>query len=148
MTDTPKTEPQTESKYRTISIDVSGARKSVYERVDRLSTDLGCRWSDLIFLAVQGLLKNPPTEAPAGSAPPRGRSAGFWVVAIRSDKGLVVGFQIKNVKQKTNSDGERWFPYKLGDDKSKGRAKRGAKEAAISMCGLIPLDESAIKFIG
>lgn len=136
----------------TLSLIVSKSREDMVTKLDKIAENLGCRRSDLIWQAMQGIVENPPKEAPAGSRPSTGTSPGFWVVPVMDKAGgKATGVRIVEVESRGDIDGRTFFRYKVEEDdaektaKARDRAAGQAQRAAEFDCKLLGIPTSSIK---
>ncbi len=139
-----------DKKFPTIHLNTTKGREETAKKLQELSKDLdGCRLSDLAWFAVEEMLKNPPTKAPAGSRSSTGTSPGFWIEPIMNPdpeiKGAV-GSRVVEVAKRGDHSGRtfiRTIKTPDGDaaaaKEARLRALNQAKRAAqydLEMCGL------------
>ncbi len=117
----------------TITVTVSETRKPVKQKLEKLAETLGCRVSDLVWHALNTMLKAPPKTAPEGSSQVIGTSAGFWILHKRhatTKRVVSIGIQEVLKRSEVKKETHTFFRYKKGDAKSRTRALKQAKRAA------------------
>jgi hypothetical protein len=126
-------------EYKSFAIGVSKANKRKHEALTGLADKLGCKPSNLVWLAIDNLLQNPPTTAPAGAAPSVGTASGFWVRPVMED-GRAVDVEIVEVANRSDAEGRTFLRYKSGDAKLRNRALNQAKRAAAFDCQMLGIE--------
>lgn len=131
--------------YRTLNVGVGKRHAERFEALGKIAEKLGCKDSDLVWLAIQSLIDNPPTEAPEWARSSTGRSAGFWTMPLYKDndpKKPVVGMKVVEVAARGDQDGRQFCRYAPVKDKdgnvdasksvlARKRAKSQAKRSAV-----------------
>lgn len=127
-------------KYTTLNLVVSKTRQDTYDQLSDLSDKLGCKPGPLVWQAIEALLQNPPTEAPAGAQASTGSASGFWVRPIMGDEGAV-GVEVVEVDSRGDvTDGRQFFRYGAGDEKQRTRSLRQAIRAAHLDCQMLGIE--------
>ncbi len=123
-------------KYGMFNLGIGKANREAFNSLGALATRLGCRATNLAWLAIGNLLKNPPTSAPAGASSGQASAAGFFVAATVNPQGKATGLKIVEVAERRQAKSQfpnlalrTFFRYEPGDVKMRGRAKNQAIKA-------------------
>lgn len=133
-------------RYGTMVVGVSKAREPLHAALTTLAETLGCSRGNLVWLAIEALLKTPPTVAPAGAPTSKGSAAGFWVVPKLDKEGKAEGIGVVEVETRSQAGGRAFYRFKAGDTKARSRARKQAITAAgydLRMLGL-PADSITV----
>ena len=123
--------------YRTLNVGIGKRHTERFEALGKLSESLGCKDSDLVWLAIDKLIADPPKEAPEWARSSTGRASGFWTVPVRDKSGTVTSMRVVEVAKRGDQDGRQFCRYQVfPDDASKTtlarkRAKNQAKRSAL-----------------
>lgn len=129
--------------YRTLNVGVGKRHQERFEGLGKLAEKLGCKDSDLVWLAIQSLIDNPPTEAPEWARSSSGNSSGFWTVPTRDKSGAVTGMKVVECARRGDVQGGRQFcRYAILKDKegvlelsknatARKRARKQAQRSAV-----------------
>lgn len=112
-----------------IQILVSGARQDKYAQLQKLAEKLGGRITDLAWLGIDHVLKNPPASLPQAFAPRAGSARGFWVVnTLDEATGRLKGVSVIEVAKRGDANGATFIRYSAGDAKGRQRAYNQAQK--------------------
>jgi hypothetical protein len=138
-------EPAGKKKYNTITLNVSKGRAATKTAINDLAARLGCRLTDLLWLAIENVIANPPETPPKSIGARAGHAAGFWVIHTMGDKGLE-DISIVEVDNRSQSTGAVFFRYDKEDTKSRTRSLKQAQRAAAYAAGLAGMKAPADGF--
>ncbi len=129
--------------YRTLNVGIGKRHTERFEALGKLSESLGCKDSDLVWLAIDKLIADPPSEAPEWSRSSTGRASGYWTVAVRDKSGTVTSMRVVEVARRGDQqDGRQFCRYADVKDKdgnvdasksilARKRARSQAKRSAV-----------------
>jgi len=123
-----------------ITLTVSKTREPLKKQLNKLADRLGCRITDLVWVGIAYVVKNPPKTAPISASKPIGRASGFWVVHVRKGTSKKVSaVEIREVEARHKLSGRAFYRYKRDDAKSRERALNQAKQSAAYDSELVGL---------
>ncbi len=136
-------EPKT--KYQVMHVGVGKTYAGLHTALLELSDSLGCTPAPLVWLAIQGLLTNPPTVAPEGAQQRAGAASGFWVLPVTDANGRAESVRVVEVLSRGDvAGGQTFFRYDKDDENTRGRAERQALKAAQHLCQLLGIDPNTV----
>lgn len=138
---------ETKKKYETMTVGVGASRKATHTALEALAAKLQCRPADLLWHAIDVMLKAPPSVAPAGASPHVGHAPGFWVQIAKNSAEKCVAVVVQEVAKRTDAVGRTFFRFKTGDDKARNRAMKQAQRAAESDAQLAGVKDVQTKLL-
>ncbi len=137
-------EEATKRDYKTMTIGVGERRAEKFDALMVLTKKLGCKHSDLVWLAIDKLLADPPKVAPIGSSSSASNSPGFWTNPVfgNGEGTPATAMAVIEVAKRSSMDGRTFFRFKEDEDTEKqiinrARSLSQAKRAAEFDMGML-----------
>lgn len=132
-------------KHNAITVKRTEDREVDFQKFLDLAMKLNCRVTDLAWYAMKVVLANPPAETPEGAS--TYRKPGYWLLTARNDANEVKSVHIAEVNRKDDiaQGGIEFFRFKSGDETSRQRAFKRAKDRAYQLATVANLSAENIQ---